>query len=279
VTPAPRPVGQGGGPLGTARRTRGPPRPRVEEPVVDRVGRLRAEPELQARGPSDEPGTNTIESIQAGQRPAAQRVGLLLAEPHRQARQMVVDVAGGEPLHGPLPGIVEVADGRGLGDELFELSGLRTSASSVVIGRECVTTDQDVAPEGAGWTLGSGGGGLPGTHEAVNNLIKRIKRIIGSGFRRFTPATSECCSTLASPTGAYSPPSFPLTSDWPSMPWAGSDAWPRSVVFDDGERRAGAQALAGGQAVVHEIGCEAVAVGLRQRPIDLDGVVADAELP
>jgi len=63
-------------------------------------------------------------------------------------------------------------------------------------------------------------------------------------------------------------------------PWGGSDAWlRRSVAFDDGERRAGAQALAGGQAVAREIGCEAIAVGLRQRPIDLDGVVADAELP
>jgi len=54
-----------------------------------------------------------------------------------------------------------------------------------------------------------------GPTEAVNNLIKRIKRI-GFGFRRFGPTTaSASCSTPASPTGIYSPPSLPLKSGEP----------------------------------------------------------------
>ena len=47
-----------------------------------------------------------------------------------------------------------------------------------------------------------------GPTEAVNNLIKRVKRV-AFGFRRSATTGSAPCSTPASPTGTYSPPSHP----------------------------------------------------------------------
>ena len=47
-----------------------------------------------------------------------------------------------------------------------------------------------------------------GPTEAINNLIKRIKRI-GFGFRTSPTTASASCSTPAGPTGTYSPPSHP----------------------------------------------------------------------
>ena len=47
-----------------------------------------------------------------------------------------------------------------------------------------------------------------GPTEAVNNLVKRVKRA-AFGFRRFATIASEGCSTQADRTGRYSPPSLP----------------------------------------------------------------------
>lgn len=48
-----------------------------------------------------------------------------------------------------------------------------------------------------------------GPTEALNNLIKRIKRA-AFGFRNTSPTTgSEPCSTSENPTGSSSPPSLP----------------------------------------------------------------------
>jgi hypothetical protein len=55
-----------------------------------------------------------------------------------------------------------------------------------------------------------------GPTEAVNNLIKRIKRI-GFGFRRFVHTAPACCPTPASRTGHYSPRSLPAESDEPDQ--------------------------------------------------------------
>ena len=57
---------------------------------------------------------------------AVQQVGLLLPEPQRQARKMVLGEAGSEPLHRPGTGVAWIPDGGRLGDEHFELAGLRS---------------------------------------------------------------------------------------------------------------------------------------------------------
>ncbi|MBP8180585.1 MAG: transposase [Acidimicrobiia bacterium] len=50
-----------------------------------------------------------------------------------------------------------------------------------------------------------------GPTEAINNLVKRVKRVAFCGDSGTSPTTgSEHCSTPAAPTGTYSPPSTPL---------------------------------------------------------------------
>ena len=65
-----------------------------------------------------------------------------------------------------------------------------------------------------------------GPTEAINNLVKRVKRVAFCGDSGTSPTTgSEHCSTPAAPTGTYSQPSTPLKSDEPVIRlWLGCQA-------------------------------------------------------
>jgi hypothetical protein len=136
------------------------------------------------RGVGRGPGGNGA-AAEAGQHPAAQQVGLLLPEPHRQARQMILDVAGGESLYRAWAGVMWIADGRGLGDEPFELAGLGACRLFGAALDEDPLTRDHVGSDDPVTGLG-GGGGVDA--RAVLELGQRLLAVAGhdSGPRRGT---------------------------------------------------------------------------------------------
>jgi hypothetical protein len=151
--------------------------------------------------------------------PNVQQVGLLLPEPHRQARQVVLDIAGGEPLDRAWAGVMWIADGRGLGDEPLELASLGAGRLfGAALDEDPLTRDR-VGSDDPVTGLGGGGGVDAG---AVLELGQRLLAVAGhdSGPPRGTQR-SGCYGWP--PSGTLCPKSVPgsestLHTPYPTRP-------------------------------------------------------------
>jgi hypothetical protein len=96
-------------------------------------------------------------------------------EPHGQARQVILDVAGGEPLHRPPPSILRIAGGRAWG-ELLEFTRLGAA------GRRCGTPRMSALAKPGGWQRPGSGPRRPRvertsswTSTSVSSRIRRAR--------------------------------------------------------------------------------------------------------